>query len=127
MPDMNCKTCDKELTGRQTKFCSAACKGKDTNNKFQNYEAQQARGLRNKIHFIKLLGGKCENCGYKKNISCLCFNHKEKSDSDKKLDLRAMSNNSMETLTEEVKKCQLLCQNCFTEQENPEFNDLLND
>jgi hypothetical protein len=124
---MNCKTCNKELTGKQTKFCSASCKGKDTNNKFQNYEAQQTRGLRNKIHFIKLLGGKCENCGYKKNIAALCFHHKDPSKKNFQIDLRAMSNNRIEVLNNEIEKCQLLCHNCHMELHNPELNDLLND
>ena len=58
---MNCNTCNIEfLPSKSTqKFCSRKCKNQNTNTKHQNYQAQQERGLKNRLHLIKLKGNKC--------------------------------------------------------------------
>ena len=118
-----CTICSKELIGNQRKYCSKKCQYKCENHKYQNYAAQQARGLERKIHFVNLFGGKCMRCGYNTNVAALCFHHTR----DKKftIDIRTCSNNSMETLMEEVQKCELLCSNCHAEHHNPQMTGLL--
>jgi hypothetical protein len=118
---LKCITCDKTLTGLQRKFCSNKCKCKTSNVKFQNYQAQRKRGMKRKAKLIKDLGGKCKVCGYKKNISALCFHHKIASEKKIKLDLRSLSNHSLTTIQIEVEKCELLCANCHAELHHPEL------
>jgi len=112
---LKCQTCQQTLTGRQTKFCSSRCKNLCSNNKHQNYVAQQQRGIERKKEFVKLLGGKCEICSYDKNLSALCFHHLDSSKKEQQLTIRELSNNSMNTLLKELKKCKLLCHNCHME------------
>lgn len=118
-----CHTCSKELTGRQTKFCSTICKNTNSNHKFNNYEAQQKRAMERKIKFVLSLGGKCQQCGYDKNLSALTFHHRDPAQKTLKLDRRIMSNYTMERLTAEVSKCQLLCANCHLEHHHPNESD----
>lgn len=121
---MNCIICTTELTGRQKKFCSRKCTNRDTNLRNQNYEAQQARGLRRKLQAVKDRGGACTQCGYSKNLSCLSFHHR--SDKSFGLDIRKFSNCSQRRLDAELEKCDLLCVRCHTEHHNPNLEmDLL--
>lgn len=116
---MNCMTCNKELIGRQTKFCSRICKNENTNAKHQNYESQQKRGLNRKIELIKLFNGCCSRCGYKKNIAALEFHHTNPKEKDKGLDIRKLSNSTWDWCLKEAMKCILLCSNCHHEHHYP--------
>ena len=58
-------------------------------------------------------------CGYAKNLASLTFHHSDPTKKDIGIDMRCMSNNSMETLQKEVSKCQLLCHNCHSELHHP--------
>jgi hypothetical protein len=116
---MKCKHCQAKLKDRQRLFCSVHCKNKSSYHKNQDYTAQQRRGLERKWHFVKQMGGKCSTCGYDKNLSALLFHHIDPSTKEYGLDMRYMSNNSMESLEKEVSKCQLLCHNCHAELHYP--------
>lgn len=121
-----CVTCKNSLKGRQTKYCSLGCKSKELYSKnTNNYQSQKERAIRRKILFIKILGGKCKNCGYKKNLSALHFHHRIPIEKSIKIDSRSCSNTKYEILLEEVKKCDLLCANCHAEIHYSHFNDLI--
>jgi len=120
--DKRCSTCENKLTGRQKKFCSIKCKNADTNNKHQNYIAQQRRGYERKAKLLKLKGGCCEICKYNKNSSALCFHHIDPKIIFFQIDIRHCSNSSWNGLLKEVDKCQLLCLNCHAELHNPSFS-----
>ncbi len=111
----SCIVCSNQLTGRQTKFCSRLCKNNFTNNKFQNYKAQQTRGHRRRKKLISIKGGICEICGYSNSIHALTFHHKDPSSKLIKVTTRECANNKFETLLNEIEKCQLLCFNCHME------------
>lgn len=71
-----------------------------------------------KIAMVKKFGGKCEICGYNKNFASLTFHHrypKMKDVSWTKLKLR-----SIDKIKEELKKCQLVCNNCHGEIHHPD-------
>ena len=119
---LTCKTCNTPLVGRQTKFCSAICKGKFTNTKHQNYATQQKRGQDRKIALLEMKGSCCELCGYKKNLSALCFHHINPATKSFQIDIRKCSNSSWQQLVIEAEKCQLLCLNCHAEVHNPIYN-----
>jgi hypothetical protein len=114
----NCKTCGKPLSGRQTKFCSIACKNKD----LQSYEAQQRRGLNRKLDIIQAAGGCCSKCGYSKNLAALVFHHSDSDAKDFKLDMRSLSNRKLAPILDEIRKCILVCANCHAELHNPHLN-----
>ncbi len=88
---------------------------------YNNYEAQKLRGFKRKLELIKFHGGKCEICGYDKNISALEFHHINSVDKKFQLDMRHLSNTSLDELYAESCKCQLLCANCHREIHNPKL------
>ena len=115
-----CLNCGKRLIGRQTKYCSRACKNTFLNQQLQSYQAQQDRGRSRKLELIKIMGGKCEKCGYGKNYAALEFHHVEPNKKEFQLDLRCLSNRKWEVILLEADKCRLLCSNCHAEEHNPD-------
>lgn len=122
-----CVCCKGGLKFKQIKYCSSSCKAQHTNSvNSSSYKCQQGRALQRKITFVNQLGGKCEKCGYAKNLAALTFHHRDPALKVRALDARGFSNTNLTTLTEEVKKCTLLCHNCHTELHHPYLNlDLL--
>ncbi len=114
----NCTVCGTPLRGRQTKFCSPACKNKD----LQSYEAQKRRGLARKLEILQAAGGHCSVCGYDKNLAALVFHHVDSKEKDFKLDMRSLSNRKLEPVLVEIEKCILVCANCHAELHNPNLN-----
>lgn len=115
-------------SSRKASYCSDACRQR-YNYKLKKaeginpYEGQKSRGLAKKIQSVKLKGGKCEKCGYSKNLSALEFHHTDPSVKDFQLDLRIFSNLSNKLLEKEILKCILLCANCHRELHNPDKNE----
>ena len=69
--------------------------------------------------FINNLGGCCSKCGYNKNLAALEFHHIDPESKEFQIDIRRLSNTSMDKLQEEIHKCILLCANCHREEHNP--------
>lgn len=67
-------------------------------------------------------GGQCSVCGYKKNISSLSFHHLDAKQKDFSLDVRSLSNRTLEVIMKELAKCILICHNCHHEIHNPEYD-----
>ena len=80
-----------------------------------NYQNQKLRGLKRKYEIIEARGGKCEICGYSKNLAALDFHHKNPDEKEFQLDMRQLSNCSLEKLESELNKCIILCANCHRE------------
>jgi hypothetical protein len=116
--NITCVVCNKSLSGRQTKYCSPACK----NSVNQSYHLQQARGWKRKILLVKRLGGCCSICGYKKNFAALTFHHKNRKKKSFQLDMRSLSNRKQSRIESELKKCILVCNNCHAELHYPKHN-----
>jgi hypothetical protein len=84
----------------------------------------------NKNRFIrrskykKLLGGKCEKCGYNKCLDALQFHHKDPSQKDFMVSdfIWGRNNITEERALEEIKKCSLLCANCHAELHSITYN-----
>ena len=114
----NCEVCGKPLRGKQTRFCSIDCK----NASHQDYAAQFRRGLKRKLELVRLMGGECMVCGYKKNLAALSFHHQNEEEKVHKLDMRSLSNRTLEAVMTEFEKCQLLCANCHMELHYPHFD-----
>ena len=88
---------------------------------YNNYQNQKLRGLKRKYEAILNYGGKCEKCGYNKNIAALEFHHRNPEEKDFQIDMRHFSNNNLKKLRDELDKCILVCANCHRELHN---NDL---
>ena len=114
-----CLVCNNRLGGLQTKYCSRRCL--ERAHQGNSYEAQKDRANARKALLIKERGGKCQSCGYSRNLSALCFHHILPSTKSFSLDGRGLSNHSMESIRKEVAKCALLCANCHLEHHHPEL------
>lgn len=87
-----------------------------------NYQQQKLRGLKRKYEAVMMRGGKCERCGYNKNLAALEFHHRDPNTKKFQIDTtRAFSNTNLDTLREELDKCDLLCANCHREEHHPEL------
>ena len=96
-----------------------------------NYQQQKLRGLKRKYEAVQSRGGKCERCGYNGNLAALDFHHRDPQTKNFQIDLRSFSNTNLDTLKEELDKCDLLCANCHREIHYPnlkldEIEDLIN-
>lgn len=124
-----CKICGKELQGSQRLYCSNSCKQKghyqDTKSNSNTPYSQYTRAWRRKLKLLDTFGGRCEICGYDKNIASLEFHHKDPTQKEFKLDARKLANTKWENILIEAKKCQLLCSNCHRELHNPEMESNL--
>lgn len=87
----------------------------------RSYEYQKLRGLKRKLFLIDQRGGKCEQCGYNKNIAGFDFHHKDPNEKESKLDMRHLSNSKMDWILKEFDKCEVLCANCHRETHSPEL------
>lgn len=126
---MRCLKCDKELIGRQKKYCSKKCKQRvlitDKRNAYKKetgLSLQSLKGLKRKLHLIKDHGGGCQICGYNKNVSALEFHHKEPSTKLFVIDMRSLSNRGEKSLKKELEKCILVCSNCHQEIHHPHLD-----
>ena len=61
------------------------------------------------------------NCGYQKNLGALSFHHTDPSKKNFKLDVRSLSNRTLERIETEILQCVLLCHNCHAEEHYPEL------
>lgn len=84
-----------------------------------SYKYQVIRAIERKLYLINLRGGKCEKCGYCKNLSAFDFHHKDPSEKEDQLDTRKLSNSTMDWILKEFEKCLVLCANCHREEHNP--------
>ena len=114
-----CAVCSEPLAGRQSRFCSRDCKNRDTNNRNQNYKAQQTRGLSRKREMLACAGSACVRCGYSRNLAALTWHHRVPAEKSFQLDLRNLSNRSQAAIRAELVKCDLLCANCHAETHFP--------
>ena len=119
-----CLTCEKELSGNQTKYCCKNCKYKDPVHKNSNYTAQSSRGYERRQKLIEYKGGECCKCGYNRNQSALEFHHLNPEDKTFGIDIRRCSNCKWEKLVAEADKCILICANCHRELHHPELSKL---
>lgn len=92
------------------------CMGKNT------YQSQLSRSLVRKYYLISLRGGKCEECGYNKNISAIDFHHTDPNSKLFVLSQKSLGNYSMKLILNEFNKCKILCANCHREYHHPQYN-----
>jgi hypothetical protein len=120
-----CVVCEAPLSGQKKMYCGNTCKQKHHYHRVKTqtntYHSQTIRAISRKLELIDRLGGKCNSCGYSKNIAALQFHHLDPEVKSFKLGHRMLSNRSWEAILKEVEKCILLCANCHAEEHNPEY------
>ena len=91
-----------------------------------SYQNQKERGLKRKYEYILSRGGKCEKCGYNKNLAALDFHHINPQEKEFAIDARKFANGDLSKLKKELDKCTILCANCHREIHHPdmEMNNL---
>lgn len=80
------------------------------------------KGLKKKLDLIEMMGGKCELCGYNKNISALDFHHKDGYEKGFEVKIQYLNHKSDDEILEEALKCMILCANCHREMHNPHLD-----
>lgn len=103
-----CKLCGKsykDYQGRSRTRCGSC------NTKIRRYRAKAAA--------VKLLGGKCERCGWQGDQAALQFHHKDPGKKD--FILGSAANKSWDSIVGEIKKCMLLCANCHSIEHSSKF------
>ncbi|MFA4904949.1 MAG: hypothetical protein WC645_00365 [Candidatus Margulisiibacteriota bacterium] len=74
-----------------------------------------------KLGLIEKFGSRCSICGYSKNLAALTFHHADSKAKRFKLDMRSLSNRTLESIMSEHRKCILICNNCHAELHHPEL------
>jgi hypothetical protein len=68
-----------------------------------------------KAEVVKLMGGKCQVCGYDKCLGALEFHHKDEKGKKFALSKAFVLRYSKEKILKELDKCDLLCCRCHRE------------
>ena len=71
------------------------------------------KGQENKKKGVIFLGGKCQQCGYKKCVQALDFHHTDPKKKD--INFTSFRGWSWKRLEKELQTCMLLCRNCHAE------------
>ena len=87
-----------EKTKPWSKYCGTKC-----NNKAQTKKRQEF------LNEYKLNKG-CARCGYNENSAALQFNHLDPD--QKSFNIGENKRKKLETILEEIEKCEVLCANC---------------
>src|SRR5690242_12943054 len=90
----NCKLCDKTC-GSRRKMCNTCL------SRIRRYNTKEAA--------VKILGGKCNRCGWTGDSAAFEFHHPKGT---KEFTLGKHMNLSWGRLVKEILKCELLCSNC---------------
>lgn len=116
------------------KRCPQCCIEKDIKTEFYRSKAgkvyakwcktclnkfQKDRWKSRKLKAIEIMGGKCQLCGYNKNLAALEFHHIDPK--EKEFVWNKLNKRSWNRVLEELKKCLLLCANCHRELHNPGY------
>lgn len=100
LPAIPCGNCGVtfEKTKPWSKYCSTSC-----NNRAQQKKRQEF------LNEYKLNKG-CAKCGYNEHPAALQFNHIDPS--QKAFNIGENKRKRLETVIEEIEKCEVLCANC---------------
>lgn len=81
-----------------------------------------ARRFKVKEWAVQYKGGKCQKCGYDKNIHALSFHHLDPA--TKKFTIGGSYSRSKKIIKEELDKCDIICANCHIEEHMRQNNEI---
>lgn len=120
---------DKRRFRKDKKFCNQKChddhKSLHLTKEVRRFKEEFGlnkyafKGLQKKLQLIDLFGGKCEKCGYDKNVAGFDFHHKDGYDKFFEIKICFLNHKKDDEILEEALKCMLLCANCHREIHNP--------
>lgn len=126
----HCVICGAKLSGQQRQYCSTHCKS----TAHPTYPNQKRLKIYRKYELVKVAGGACQRCGYKRNLAGLAFHHQNPPHKQTPLNVYTLIRLSTDARRKELEKCILLCQNCHQEEHSPhliladlEVNELTQD
>jgi len=119
-----CKICGNKIprhipsSGRKTKRTRQRCYNCAPVRPSKRNGDHKSERRRRKEKLVKMLGGKCSDCGYNKSITALSFHHIEPK--EKCFDISSNGNlmQEWEIVLDEAMKCKILCLNCHAELHN---------
>lgn len=120
-----CKTCQLKYYKEYNKkrYKSAEARQAELDRGHQKY-LRLVRPLRilRKAILVKLLGGECAQCGYKRSAAALDFDHTDPTTKRRTVSslLTSSEPEAWRLAVEETQFCQLLCSNCHREKTYPE-------
>lgn len=125
-----CKICQQEFetikNGSSRIYCFECSPSYEKNNNISRGSTITAIRIALKKRLVQIKGGKCEICGYNKNIKALQFHHLNPQEKEFNLGYYTGSNNiNIEKALIEVEKCQLVCANCHAEIHTKDNNDII--
>jgi ribosomal protein L44E len=88
----------------------------------KTYRSLNKRRLRRKIELVTAVGSRCIDCGYDNCLGAMDFHHRDPGTKDFGL---GHFNGSLERLTAEAAKCDLLCANCHRKRHASEDASLI--
>ena len=98
-----------------TFYKNSSHKGQFKCNKCES-ELAVLKNQKRKLKAVEYKGGKCEICGYNKNISALEFHHLDPNEKDFTISGTKCGWNDLQ---KELDKCIMICANCHREIHNP--------
>jgi hypothetical protein len=78
-------------------------------------ESNKQRRERIKRELLQRRGGKCQECGYAKSVSALCFHHRNPKEKAINISGVRLTRISKKQLEIEADKCDVYCLNCHSE------------
>lgn len=96
---------------KESEKCEVFCR--NCHNDF-HFPESKTKYAEQKKKLLDIKGGAfCSRCGYKKNISCLDFHHRERETKDFDLsNAYGFLTTKFEKVAREIEKCDILCRNC---------------
>jgi len=80
---------------------------------------------RSKERMLEIMGGKCAICGYNKSHSALEFHHLDPTQKDFSFGRVRANPKSWNKITQELRKCIMLCANCHREVHDGSYEGIL--
>lgn len=114
-----CKICQKEFTTNypQKIYCDNQCRINGNKQIKKTKNDNRRNGLKQKL--VKMFGGQCSICGYKKCMAVLSFHHIDPTTKLFTVNVGHLSLTNWKSVVKEAQKCKLVCANCHYELHHP--------
>lgn len=103
-----------KINTARIKFCYDCSSKKEKNRAIYRYKIKKNKARILKEKLINNFGGRCISCGYNKCQRALTFHHIDPKTKKFTIDISNLIKKKESDIMNEVKKCQLLCQNCHS-------------
>ena len=102
-------------TNQSRQLCFNCSPFKSPTKYLQKHKSERRK---RKEALVKMLGGRCVECGYCKSITALSFHHKTPENKSFDISHNGCLMQDWDSVVKEALKCELLCLNCHAEYHN---------